>query len=158
MQLNFENRGGIRRLYAIPVADILRIRRNWGTKTVTPELRRRDRVIALPAYAGQSYSFKEEKNHVDQGVRYSCSISGVIPAHLIKPEESVVLSYGEWIVLHQDARGRIRMSGTIDIPLQYDSTSDTGSSSVDLNGESFTFSAVEEHESYECYIADILSL
>ena len=158
MQLNFDNRGGIRRVYAIPVTDILRIRHNWTSRTVTPELRRRDGIVELPTYAGQDYAFTEERVLTDHGTRDNVSLKGRIPARLIQPSTIQKLSDGEWLVLHQDTCGRIRLSGTALVPLRFVSTSDSGQTAPELNGETFTFSAVESITSPECYIADINQL
>lgn len=158
MQLEFDTRGGIRRVYAIPVHDILRIRHNWAAGNVTPELIRRDGVIELPSYAGQDYSFTEESAVTEQGNQFNVSIKGRIPAHLACPKTIQMLRSGEWLVLHQDARGRIRLSGTALIPLRFTSISDSGQQHSELNGESFTFSAIESETSPECYIADTAQL
>lgn len=158
MQLNFDNRGGIRRMYAIPARDILRIRNNWSLGNVTPELKRRDRIVELPFYAGQTYSFREEHTLTEDGDRYTISITGIMPSHLVDEWTLDVLRHDEWLVLHQDTRGRIRLSGTQLIPLRFSSVSDTGTAANELNGETFTFSATEAEASPECYIADIGNL
>lgn len=158
MQLSFDNRGGIRRVYAIPAGDILRIRHNWEYGTVTPELRRRDGIIELPFYAGQTYNFREEHSLKDNGDCYAVSLAGIVPSHLVSTATIETLRHGEWLLLHQDTRGRIRLSGTVQIPLRFSSTSDTGSSPAELNGETFSFSATESESSPECYIADIANI
>ena len=158
MKLNFDTRGGIRRVYAIPAKDILRIRNNWANHTVTPELINRDGIVEIPSYAGQNYSFKEEHSITDHGDRYNVAITGVIPANLISNEDIQTLRLGEWFVLHQDTRGCIRMSGTPLVPLRFTSITDKGASHGELNGESFTFSAIESQPSLECDIADIACL
>lgn len=154
MKLDFDNRGGIRRMYAIPVKDILRIRSNWSLDNVTPELKRRDRIVELPFYAGQTYNFREEHAVTEDGDRYAISITGIIPSHLVDEWTIDVLRHDEWLVLHQDTRGRIRLSGTQLIPLRFSSVSDTGSAANELNGETFTFSAIEAEASPECHVAD----
>lgn len=155
MIFDFDTRGGIRRVYAIPVKNILRIRNNWTNHTVTPELLNRDGIVEIPSYAGQNYSFREEHSITDQGDRYNVAITGVIPSNLISHDDIQTLRHGEWLVLHQDTRGSIRMSGTQLVPLRFTSITDKGSSHAELNGESFTFSAIESQPSPECYIADI---
>jgi len=155
MQLNFDNRGGISRIYAIPAKDVLRIRNNWVFGNVTPELIRRDGIIELPIYAGQTYNFREEHSIAKHGNRYDISITGIIPSQYASEDMIETLRNGEWIVLHQDACGRIRLSGTQVIPLRYSSTCDTGSNHAELNGESFSFSATEAMASPKCYVADI---
>lgn len=158
MQLNFDNRGGITRLYAIPTEDILRIRNNWGFGSVTPELNRRDRIIELPYYIGLGYQFNEEQTLTDNGHRYAVDINGIVPAHLMRADDIETLRHGMWMVLHQDARGRIRLSGTIQIPLVFTSKSGSGASAKELNGDTFSFSAIEENASPDCYIPDIRQL
>jgi hypothetical protein len=157
MQLDFDNRGGIRRMYAIPTRDILRISKKWSLDKVTPELKRRDRIIELP-FSEQTYNFREEHSVTEDGDRYAVSISGTIPSQLVDEWTLYELRCDEWIVLHQDARGRIRLSGTKLIPLRFSSVSDTGTAPNELNGETFNFSAIESEASPDCHIEDINNL
>lgn len=155
MQLNFDNRGGIRRMYAIPAEDILRIRNNWSLGNVTPELKSRSRIVEIPFYAGQKYNFREEHTITEDGDRYKINITGLMPSQFVDARTIDILRHGEWLVLHQDTRGRIRLSGSKQIPLRFFSVSDTGSAPNELNGETFTFDATENETSPECYIADM---
>lgn len=125
---------------------------------VTPELSSRDGIIELPYYAGHHYAFTENHTLTEQGDRYDVSIQGMIPRQLTSEDVMQTLRKGEWIVLHEDARGVIRISGTQLIPLRYSSQQDTGDSPEVLNGETFKFSAIESEPSPECYIADFLNL
>lgn len=155
MQFDFDNRGGIRRVYAIPAVNILRIRNNWEFGNITPELNSRENIIELPHYAGQTYSFTEEHTITEHGNRYAVTIEGIIPSHLVQANIIEDLRHGEWLVLHQDTRGRLRLSGTQQIPLRFSSTSNTGKAHQELNGEAFSFTAIEAESSPECYISDI---
>ena len=85
-------------------------------------------------------------------------IKGVIPSHLIEDIDINTLRRGEWLVIHQDARGITRMTGTKLIPLRFSSTSDTGTELSNLNGEQFVFSAIEAEPSPECDIEDFNNL
>lgn len=158
MRLNFDNRGGICHVYAIPAECVSNIRNNWNRKTVTPELDDNEGIIKLPYYAGQNYSFTEQHSLNEQGDRYTVEIKGVIPSHLIEDIDINTLRRGEWLVIHQDARGITRMTGTKLIPLRFSSTSDTGTELSNLNGEQFVFSAIEAEPSPECDIEDFNNL
>ena len=156
MQLNFDNRGGIKRIYAIPNEDTLRIDNNRSLGTATIQLSRTDQIVELPYYAGQNYSFSEEHTLTEQGDRYAVNISGVIPSQLMDTATTEKLRRGEWLVLHQDTRGRVRLSGTQLIPLRFSSTSSTGADFPELNGEAFSFSATVAESSPECSLDGII--
>ena len=145
-------------MYAIPARDILRIRNNWSLGNITPELKRRDRIVELPFYAGDTYNFREEHSVTEDGDRYAICITGIMPSKYVDAGTIETLRQGEWLVLHQDSIGRIRLSGTQLVPLRFSSISDSGTCPADINGESFTFAATESEPSAECYIADISNI
>ena len=150
MRLNFDNRGGLCHVFAIPAECVSNIRNNWNRKTVTPELISNSGIIKLPYYAGQNYSFTEQHSLNEQGDLYAVEIKGIIPSQLIEDIDINTLQRGEWLVIHQDARGIIRLSGTKLIPLRFSSTRDTGTELSNPNGEEFVFSATEAEPSPEC--------
>lgn len=158
MQFDFDNRGGIRRIYALPNEDVLSIDNSRGLGIVSVQMGSTDRIVELPCYAGQNYSFSEEHTLKEQGDRYAVAISGVIPSQLIDAGTTEKLRRGEWLVLHQDTRGRIRLSGTKLIPLRFSSTSSTGADFPELNGEAFSFSATEAESSPECSLDGIIGI
>lgn len=158
MRLDFDNRGGICHVYAIPIECVSNIKKNWNNKTVTPELSNNEGIIRLPYYAGQNYSFTEQHSLNEQGDRYAVEIKGVIPSQLIEDVDINTLRRGEWLVVHEDARGKIRLSGTKLIPLRFSSTSSSGTEPSNLNGEEFAFSAIEAETSPECHIENLDNL
>ena len=156
MQFQFDNRGGIRRIYAIPKEDFLSIDSTRSLGNVKIRLGREDRIVELPYYAGQNYSFTEEHSLTENGDRYAVNISGVIPSQLLDTNTTENLRRGEWLVLHQDTRGIVRLSGTQLVPLRFSSKRATGADAKELNGDAFSFTATEAESSPECSLEGII--
>lgn len=156
MRFKFDNRGGIIRIYAIPKEDILNIDDSQSLGKVTILLGRSDRIVEIPCYAGQNFGFSEQHSLTEQGDRYAVNISGVVPSQLMDINTTETLRHGEWLVLHQDRRGIVRLSGTLLIPLRFSSTSNTGVDLPELNGETFSFAATEAESSPECSLEGLI--
>lgn len=159
MNLEFDNRGGVCRMYAVPASSLLRVRLNYGNDiTYTPEFDNREEIIEIPYYADHNYSFNEVESWSSFGESYSVEITGTIPSNLILSKNVEKLRRGNWLVLHKDRRGRIRMSGTADVPLRCEITTSSGTATTDLNGEAFKFQGVEAVPSLVCKYVNIESL
>ena len=76
---DFENVGGLAECYAIPVNLFKRIRVDYLRGLRNLELTDRSSVIAIPMYADDSFSHKEEKKHADGGDYWEVDIEGVVP-------------------------------------------------------------------------------
>ena len=80
IEFNFENVGGLAEIYAIPPADLLRLRHDYVGDTYNVELRTRDDIIVIPVFGDRSFVFSEEKGQADGGDYWDVSIEGVIPS------------------------------------------------------------------------------
>lgn len=152
MQLNFDNRGGISRLYAIPSADVIDINTFTSHDIATATLSRSSGIIEIPFYPGHSYNFHERHTITEQGDIYNVNISGIIPSQLVNDNMIDTLRHGEWLVAHKDRRGFTRLSGTKLVPLRFTCASTSGSEHAELNGQEFEFTAKEENSSPVCKI------
>lgn len=141
IDFDFDNVGGISRMYAIDVRGVHALTPNVLTGRYRLSLHRDAAVIEIPVYAPDSTSFSERQQLDDAGDVFHVSISGFIPrqngAGLVQ-----ALERGSWLVIHQDANGDILLSGSVDVPLVFTSDKSSGGDGG-LNGNSFTFSAVE---------------
>jgi hypothetical protein len=144
IEFDFENVGGLRHCYAIPVASFQGTEVDIVTnlhqlrELVSPE-----DVIAIPMYADDTFSFGEEDDEEDGNKVYDVNIDGIIPKAGLNPLLIEKLSRGEWIVLSEDNNGIIRLSGTKEIPLRCKTTSATGTTYTDRSETAFRFHAVE---------------
>lgn len=159
MTLQFDNRGGIAYMYALPPTSLVRVRKNFFTKeTLTPEFVNRGDILQIPVYAGAEFRYTEKKQYTEDGVMYYVEVSGVIPHHYIERQVIDKLARKGWLVVFCDKRGIVMLSGTQNIPLQFLYDDDSGSKESDTNGIRFTFSGMEAIPSIECDQVDILSL
>lgn len=142
---NFDNVGGMARLYLIEAAGMQRVDTNVSDGTVRPVLASGTLVYYIDVYGGDAFQFTEEMTLEDGGECYAVSITGFIPRmdNLIDVAE---LEQGEWIAVHQDANGTILMSGTKEVPLRFVTTKNTGNASV-RNATGFKLQATEPAES-----------
>lgn len=141
IDFDFDNVGGISRIYAISVADVRRITPNFDGGHARLSLHQDAEPIDIPVYAPSSTVFTEIKTQEDGGDVYEVSISGLIPK-LRYIDILQKLEKGDWMVVHQDANGNILLSGTKDIPLLFSSTKTTGGSDS-VNGYKFNFTGKE---------------
>ncbi len=141
IDFDFDNVGGISRMYAIAAADVRRITPNAQGGHSRLSLHQGATPVEIPVYSPAATSFRETQTEEDGGSVYEVTISGLIPK--IRYIEVVSqLEKGDWLVVHQDANGNILLSGTTDIPLMFSSSKSTGGSDS-VNGNNFTFTAKE---------------
>lgn len=147
LTFDYDNLHGIASIYAIPVSSYLRITPDYVDETLLLELIKRELVISIPVYTGDSFQFSESQSLEDGGDVWEVSITGVIPKRCRLNEKHInTLERGDWLVLSQDSNGTVTLSGTVDVPLKFSHSRTTGSTS-ELNGSRFTFSAKESEPS-----------
>jgi len=141
IEFNFDNVGGMSRLYLIEAADVLRVDTNVANRCVRPVLDDFARVYNIEVYGGDDFQFTEDMTLEEGGLAYAVSISGFIPRmdNLVTVAE---LERGEWIAVHRDANGTVLMSGTREVPLHFISSKNTGTPST-RNGTAFRLQATE---------------
>lgn len=156
---DFDNIGGLGRLFAIPRASFIRIREDYVNGLHYLECRKRELIIDLPMYADDSFSFDENQAFENAGDGYDITISGVIPK-LSAADATVIetLERGQWMVLCQDRNGVVRLCGDENVLLKFISKKGTGAAAVDRNGISFTFSCRQSAPSIYITIDDMSSL
>ena len=156
IEFNFENVGGLAEIYAIPPADLLRLRHDYVGDTYNVELRTRDNIIVIPVFGDRSFVFSEEKGQVDGGDYWDVSIEGVIPSVNGKNQKLIEdLDRGEWLVVFKDNNGTVFLSGSVDVPLVFSGSKTSGDAYASLNGIEFSFTAKQPSPSV---ILDIDSL
>lgn len=161
LNFDFENIGGVGKLYAIPLSSFLRIREDYVLDKHYLEVKNRTDIIEIPVYCDDSFSFFEDSSNTDQGDVYTPQVSGVIPkltgdnARLIER-----LERGYWLVCSQDKNGVVRLSGDPDIPilLKFTTKKHTGTLSAERNGIDFTFSCTQPNPSIYIEIEDLYIL
>lgn len=149
IKFEFDNIGGIQNVYAIPADVFIGININYSTLLRTLSLTGTDRVVKIPVYADESFSFDEPHGRDEHGDYWQPSLSGIIPAASANNAGLIEqLERGEWIVVHVDQNGVRRISGDEDTPLTFESNATTGRMYTDINGCSFTFTGKLGHPSY----------
>ena len=140
IDFDFDNVGGISRMFAIDVRGVHALTHNLLTGLYRLSLHRGAIVIEIPVYAPEATDFSERQQLDDAGEVYKVSISGFIP----RQNSSLVpqLERGSWIVVHQDANGDTLLSGSVDVPLVFTSSKSAGGDGG-KNGNAFTFSGTE---------------
>lgn len=137
LEFDFDNVGGITRLYAVQTSALRRLDTNPLTGLSRLSLYPDAEVVEIPVY--NNVLFSEVQSEEDGGSVFAVQITGFIPR-----QENVLListlERSDWLVVHQDANGDILLSGTTDIPLMFASNKTTGSDG-ERNGNNFTFSA-----------------
>ena len=78
IKFDYDNRPGISRVYAIPVASFLRLRKNYINNTTMLEVQNRDAIIDIPVNS-QSFLFTEDQTLEEAGETYNVIIQGCIP-------------------------------------------------------------------------------
>lgn len=150
-------RGGLAYIYAIPPGSLRRVRVDYASGDLFPEFRDRAGIIRLPVLESRAEGcrFVETHEWTESGDAYTVEVSGRFPPPG-KGGEAVIrmLERGKWLVLHTDANGQTRLSGTEDIPLKFTREADTGAAPGETNGVRFTFSAVEPEASPVVRVAD----
>lgn len=156
---DFENVGGLAECYAIPVNVFKRIRVDYLRGLRNLELKDRSSVIAIPMYADDSFSHKEEKKHAAAGDYWEVDIEGLVPKWCKGVEGQLeVLDRGEWLVLSRDNNGTVRLSGSVDVPLWFESERNTGMGYSDRNGTTFHFTGNQPKPSMTLDMDDLSEL
>ena len=145
IEFNFDNVGGMSRLYLIDVGGMIRVDTNATDGRVRPVLANDARVYNIEVYGGDAFQFTENMTLEDGGEAFAVSISGFIPRldNLVTVTE---LERGEWIAVHRDANGTILMSGTREVPLRFVTSKSTGTPAT-RNATAFTLQATEPEAS-----------
>lgn len=158
LTFDFDNFGGTLHLYAVPVASFRRIVKNYVAGTLTAQFRNRQDIISIEMFADDTFSFSETKDVADGGVFYDVAISGIIPkwseANDGRIEE---LERGEWMVVTKDNNGVVRIAGTEDALLRFNTVKDTGTSRPERNGIAFTFTGKQPDPAPAVDATDIFS-
>lgn len=141
IEFNFDNVGGMSRLYLIEAAGVLRVETNVANRCVRPVLDDYACVYNIEVYGGDAFQFTEDLTLNDGCEAFAVSISGFIPRmdNLVTVAE---LEQGEWIAVHRDANGTVLMSGTREVPLHFVTSKNTGTLSK-RNATAFRLQATE---------------
>lgn len=133
---NYDHVGGVVNMYAIPIQDFKKVSINHQTGVKSVIVTSLDNVITLPCFAGRT-SFKEDETLEEGGKLYAVEIAGFTPI----ASDSLIrtLERGQWLVVHQDAVGNMKLSGTNEVPLNYTGTRSSGAAPAESNGKSFRF-------------------
>ena len=136
ISFDYDNVGGLLDVVAYPSAMFSELKRNYVTNMGVFEPNDDSQAIAIPMYADDTFQFSEE----DNGVYYSTEVAGIIPK--IEPgNEALIeeLDRGEWICVIKDNNGEMRLVGSSETPLRFDSGKDTGVSFTSRNNVKFAF-------------------
>ena len=156
VNFDFDNIGGLSKVFAIPPDSFVRIRTDYVDNTKSLELRRRENIIEIPIYADDTFSYTEEQLDSDAGDGYSILIEGVIPKHSnINNKVVEDLERGVWLILTEDNNGVVRLSGDDNVKLKFISNKTTGKKATIRNGISFTLQCVQEDPSVLITVEDI---
>lgn len=148
-------RGALSFIFAVPTTSLVKLTLN-SSGIYVPEFRNLDQVINIPVLPGHKYQFKEDNSVSNGGNLFSLSISGVIRPLTAKDRQIIDdLVSGEWLVLTVDTVGLCRLSGTVDVPLRFAMSDDSGADFSDKKIISFSFSAKEKSPSVICNVEDI---
>ena len=142
---DFDNVGGMSRLYLIDVAGISRVDTNVTDGRVRPVITLGTRVYKIEVYGGNDFQFSEVMSIEDGGNTFAVNISGFIPKmdNLVDMD---ILERGEWVAVHQDANGNILLTGTRQVPLRFVTNKNTGTAST-RNATAFSLQATEPEPS-----------
>lgn len=148
IDFDFENVGGLHECYAIPAAAFKGTRVNLINNThQLKTMLSNTEIIAIPMYADDTFSFSEDDDEEDGNKFWNPVIEGVIPKFGLNQDTIEKLARGEWIVLHEDNNGTVRLSGTEEIPLRCKTSPTTGRAISERSDTVFTFSASEQQPS-----------
>lgn len=142
---SYDNIGGLRALYAIPVESFVRLRRDYVADTYNLELRAKDNIIIIPVLNDSSYSLDTSQEESSHGDATRIIIEGVIP-RLDKMHKSILerLKQGYWYVLAKDQNGVPYWCGLEETLMKFSYTYSTGKQYSSLNAASFTFSNMQD--------------
>jgi hypothetical protein len=150
ISFDFDNVGGISRLYAIPPSSFVRIRRDYVNSITYLECRDYASIIEIPIYTDNTFSFNENQTFDAPGDGYSIEISGIVPKMMpVNSSDIGLLERGEWYVLCEDRNGNVKFAGDEDVRLKFISKKSSGAAFIDHNQISFTFSCLQENPSVD---------
>ena len=141
LSFDFDNFGGTLHLYAVPADSFRRIVKNYADGTATAQFRNRQDIISIEMFADDTFQFSETKDVADGGVFYDVAISGIIPKWCGANDSLIEeLERGQWLVVTRDNNGTVRLAGSTDNLLRFNTVKDTGTARPERNGIAFTFS------------------
>lgn len=156
---DFENIGGVSRLFAIPPSSFERIRRDYAKKLNYLECKNMADIIEIPIYADSTFYFNEDQSFEAAGDTYSVEIGGVIPKMMMSNASGIeCLERGSWYVLLQDMNGEVRLSGDEQVKMKFLTKKSTGNSAVNRNQIAFTFTCRQENPSVYIELDDMSNL
>lgn len=156
---DFENIGGVSRLFAIPPSSFERIRRDYVTGLNYIECKTHANIIEIPIYADGTFYFNENQSFEAAGDTYVVEIGGVIPKQMVQSAVDIErLERGSWYVLLQDMNGEVRLSGDEQVKMKFLTKKSTGTSAVSRNQIAFTFTCQQENPSVYIELDNISDL
>lgn len=156
---DFENIGGVSRLFAIPPSSFERIRRDYVAKMNYLECKNMADIMEIPIYADGTFYFNEDQSFEAAGDTYAVEIGGVIPKMMMGNASDIeCLERGTWYVLLQDMNGEVRLSGDEQVKMKFLTKKGTGNSAVNRNQIAFTFTCRQENPSVYLELDDMYNL
>ncbi len=156
---DFENIGGVCRLFAIPVSSYERVRRDYVNKLNYIECKNQGDIIEIPIYADGTFYFNEDQRFETAGDSYSIEVGGVIPKLMMENADDIErLERGAWYVLSQDMNGEVRLSGDEEVKCKFMTKKSTGASAISRNQIAFAFSCTQENPSLYIKLDDMSAL
>lgn len=146
---DFRTVGGVANMYAIPLASLNALTKNYATGLYSMTLSDTSNVIKIERYADETFSFSETHGRDGGGDYWDVSVAGAIPKH--STDNAVVieqLERGEWLVVTEDQNGSLRVCGDEDTQLTFSSDANTGAGYTERNQTTFTFSGRLAHPSW----------
>lgn len=137
---DYDNVGGLLDVVAYPSSMFSELKKNYATLFSTFQPNDDSGAIAVPMYADGTFQFTEQKETADNGVYYDTEIAGIIPK--LEPVNDALieeLDRGEWICLIKDNNDQLRLVGSSETPLRFDSGKDTGVTFTSRNNVKFSF-------------------
>lgn len=148
IDFDFNNVGGMSRLYLIDIAGLVRCDVNVKNRHVRPVLTSENMMYNIGVLSGDDFVFTENLLQEDGGEVFDVAISGFLPKmnNLVTVS---ILERKEWIAVHQDANGNIMVSGTKEMPLRFITSKTTGTTQT-RNATAFTISGKVTTSSQVC--------
>lgn len=142
INLNTDQRGSISYLYAIPLTSFVRIDHDYHLGLDSLVLRQKQDIIQIPISDGCEW--EESDKLAAGGIVFQPKITGKLnPAATNVPNIIYELIRGNWLVLHIDAIGTARLSGSVNVPMRFNTQSKSGQNLHDANQVQFSFSGLQ---------------
>lgn len=142
INLNTDQRGSIAYLYAIPTSSFVRINHDYHTGLESLVLRQIQDIIQIPISDGCEW--EESDKIAAGGIVFQPKITGKLnPAATNVPNIIYELIRGNWLVLHIDAIGTARLSGSVNVPMRFNTQSKSGQHLHDANQVQFSLSGLQ---------------